>query len=164
MLSTNADQFLLDLEARERARTVDDPNTGERGQQIKITNRTGATSVKGSVLEPSDTYDSAVALSPANSFDPVYICAESGVADGSEMWVWCVGSYCQVLLQDSTTATRGYWVKVSDTQAGRADATNAAPPGGTIAALEDHSSELGHTGESKTAGTNVLCLLHFHVN
>jgi hypothetical protein len=146
------------------SRHVYDRSTGERGQQIKITNRTGATSVKGSVLEPSDTYDVAVALSPANSFDPVYICAESGVADGSDMWVWCVGSICQVLLQDSTGTTRGYWVKVSDTQAGRADATNAAPPGGTIAALEDHSSELGHTGESKTAGTNVLCLLHFHVN
>ena len=141
-----------------------DSTTGERGMQLKLVNKTGASSVKGTIVEASTTTASAFSVVGAGGVDTIAIVYEAGIADGSSAWCWMPGSLCQVLLQDSTAATRGYWVKVSDTVAGRADATNAAPPGGTIAALEDHFSEVGQSAESKTAGTNVLCLLHFHVN
>jgi len=69
-----------------------------------------------------------------------------------------------VLLQDGTASTRGYWVRTSTTTAGRADATNVAPPGGTVSALEEHLKEIGHCLETKGSGTDVLakCILHFN--
>lgn len=68
-----------------------------------------------------------------------------------------------MLLEDSTASTRGYWVKMSGT-AGRADATNAAPPGGGIPELDEHMTELGHALETKTGGTDVLCKIVMHFN
>jgi len=79
---------------------------------------------------------------------------DNDVPDGDSCWV-VVQGIAEVLLQD--------WAKVSDTQNGRADITNLLPPGGTIVALEDHLSEIGHCLESKTAGVDVLakCMIHF---
>ena len=148
----------------QKVRLFYDPTTGERGLQIKLINKTGAASVKGSVLSSSPGTDQGVELCPADAYDPMAICYEAGVADGSEMWCWMPGSMCQMLLEDGTASTRDYWVRDSVTVAGRADATNASPPGGTIVALEAHSKELGHAAESKASGTNVLCLIHFHLN
>jgi hypothetical protein len=148
----------------DKMRIGHDTVTGERGTQMKITNETGTTSVKGTVLHQDATVDSAGDEIPADDVDPIAIVYEGDVADGSDMWVWVPQSLCQVLLEDTTAATRGYWVKVSDNDDGRADASNAAPPGGTVPALEDHFSELGHAAESQSSGTDVLCLIHFHVN
>lgn len=141
-----------------------DDSTGEYGVQLKLTNKTSSASVKGTVVQVSTGTDRAFSLEEADGVDPTNIAYEAGVADGSDAWCWCIGSICEVLLEDSTAATRGYWVKVSDSAAGRADASNAAPPGGTISAIEDHFSEIGHAVESKTAGTDVLCRINFHVN
>ena len=148
----------------DKLRFVYDTTTGEYGWQRKLTNKTGGASVKGTVYDQSSGTDDAVTAIAAGGPDPILVCYEAGVADGSEHWCWAIGSLCQVLLENSTAATRGYWVYVSQTAAGRADATNAAPPGGTIAALENHFEEIGHAAESQGAGTDVLCLIHFHVN
>lgn len=78
--------------------------------------------------------------------------ALAGVAEGSEMWVTVLGD-AYALLKDDTASTHGNRVKVSDTVAGRVDASNTAPEGGTIAALNDHFSEVGHCVESISAGT-----------
>jgi len=141
-----------------------DDVTGERGIQMAMTNATGATSVKGDLVEQSSTTDSAFALITADAPDPIGVVAESGIANGSLCWVWTPQSLCQVLLEDGTSATRDYWVKVSDNDNGRADASNAAPPGGTVASIEDHFSEIGHAAESQSSGTDVLCLIHLHFN
>lgn len=141
-----------------------DPATGERGTQMRLINKTGSNSVKGTVAEADDAVDQAFDVIPANEPDPIGIVYESGVADGSEAWVWMPGSLCQVLLEDGTAATRENWVYISQTDAGRADATNSTPPGGTISALEDHFEELGHAAETQGSGTDVLALIHFHVN
>jgi hypothetical protein len=145
-------------------RSVSDTATGERGTQVRLTNRTGSTSIKGTLLECSSSNDKGVAIAPADAPDVVYVCAESGIANGSEVWCWCVGSVCQVLLQNSTASTRDYWVRTSTSVAGRADATNAAPPGGSTVATDNHFDEIGHCLESKTAGTDVLALIAFHLN
>jgi len=137
--------------------------TPEGGHAIRLINKTGTTSVKGSVACADTTTDFAYKLEEADGLDPIGIVYEDGVADGSPVWI-VVAGIAQVLLENSTASTRGYWVRTSITVAGRANATNAAPPGGTIGALEVHSREIGHCIESKTAGTNVLakCVIHFN--
>lgn len=137
--------------------------TPEGGVAVRLTNKTGAATVKGAIVCTEASIDNAFVLEEADGFDPFGVVYESGVADGEDAWV-VVGGIAEVLLQDATASTRGYWVRTSTTTAGRADATNAAPPGGTIGALETHLKEIGHCLESKTSGTGVLakCILHFN--
>jgi len=145
-------------------RIVYDAQTGERGTQMRLVNDTGAISKKGDVIAASASVDSAVDQVVADTPNAIGVIAENDIPDGELVWVWMPGSLCQVLLEDGTAATVGYWVKVSDNDDGRADATNATPPGGTINALEDHLSEIGHAAESQSSGTDVLCLIHLHFN
>lgn len=137
--------------------------TPEGGYFISLTNKTGANSVKGTVVDSSTGTDNAFDIEPADALTAIGVVYDDGIADGSECRVVIYGR-CQVLIEDSTASTRGYWVKVSDSANGRADATNAAPPGGTIGALEDHLSELGHCSESVGSGTDVLVYIMLHLN
>jgi hypothetical protein len=93
----------------------------------------------------------------ADEDEPIGIVYEGGVADGSDAWVWGSGAVAQVLLVNSTAATRGYWAAVGSA-AGRADMSNANP------VVANHWREIGHCLESKTAGTDVLAraLIHFN--
>lgn len=138
--------------------------TDDGGVAFKFVNKTGAASVKGTVLEIYDdtAVDNAVDICAADAIDYMGVMYSAGVADGSEVWVVTEGK-AYVLLKDSTAATRDYWVVMSDT-AGRADATNAAPPGGTVQALEAHMGEMGHALENVTAGTDELALIVLHKN
>ena len=139
-----------------------DDSTGEDFTAYRLTNKTGGASVYGELVEASSGTDKAFDQCSADAVDCIGVCVEAGIADASEAWVAFAGKV-RVLLKDSTAATRDYWVYVSDT-AGRADATNAAPPGGTVAALEIHLGEIGHALESVTAGTDELCLITIHFN
>lgn len=152
------------MQIGDKMRIGHDPSTGERGTQMRLLNKTGAASVKGSLVESDNTVDQAFQLIPADDPDPIGIVYEAGVADGEECWVWVPQSLCQVLLEDGTATARENWVYVSENAAGRADGSNAAPPGGTIAALETHFHEIGHAAEAQASGTDVLALIHFHVN
>ena len=129
---------------------------------VRLTNGTGAASVKGTLVTAGTSFMSFVA-NPADAPKPIGAVYEGDVANGELCWVAILG-FVQVLLEDSTSSTAGNWVKMSDNDAGRADATNLTPPGGTIQALEDHLSEIGHCLESVTAGTDKLCwtLMHFN--
>lgn len=137
--------------------------TAEGGLAVQLINKTGAVSVKGTVVETSPTDDNAVGLEEADGLDPIGVIYEDGVVDGDPVWV-VVSGVAEVLLEDGTASTRNYWVRTSTSVAGRADATNAGPPGGTVAALETHAKEIGHCLESKTSGSDVLakCVLHFN--
>ena len=137
--------------------------TVEGALVCQMLNQTGGASVKGTVVEPNAgaVADRGVKSITADDPDPVGIVYESGIADGSLMWV-VVSGMAQVLLQDSTAGTRGNWSRVSETQAGRVDSTNAAPPGGGVTELDEHVRELGHCAETVGAGTDVLCWHHVH--
>ena len=137
--------------------------TQEGGLAIRMINDTGASSIKGTVAAPSTSVEDAFDAVAADTPNPIGIVYEDGIADGESCWVVIYGK-AQVLLEDTTASTVGYWVKVSDTQAGRADATNLMPPGGLIAQIDDHLSEVGHCLESVTAGTDKLawCIIHFN--
>jgi len=136
--------------------------TPEGGTAIYLTNKTGSASVKGELVEPSDGTDNAFKQASADDIAVIGAVYEDGVADGDECLIVIYGR-CQVLIKDGTTSTRAYWTKTSDV-AGRADATNAAPPGGTIGALEEHMQEIGHCIESKGSGTAVLVFIMMHFN
>jgi hypothetical protein len=133
------------------------------GFAVWLENQTGAASVKGTLVEASSTVDNAFQAITANDPDPIGAVFDDGVANGEQCRV-VVGGRAQVLLEDGTATSRGYWAKVSETANGRVDATLAAPSGGTIAQINEHFHEVGHTLEAKTAGTNVLCWIIMHFN
>ena len=135
-----------------------DRSTGERGMIIKQVNGTGITSVKGTVLSCSTTEDNKVVLQ-SNEYDAHSVCAESGVSPNSEMWCWTTGSDCQVLVKDGVTVTRAGIMIAADTD-GRADWIQN--PGLGLPGTDTHFKEIGHPKESKTSGTDVLCLIRFH--
>jgi hypothetical protein len=133
--------------------------TSDGGFAVKMTNKTGSNSVKGTVVECDPDVDNAVEIAPGDSVDPIGVMYEDGVADGSECWVVVAGR-AQVLLKDGTASTREYWAKLSDT-AGRADITGAVPSPPTGA---EHFKEIGHCLESQSSGTDVLAYIIVHFN
>ena len=137
-----------------------DATTGERGLQCKMLNKTGGATVKGNLVSLSTATDKGVILQ-TNTYDTIGVIDEAGVADGSEAWVWMLGSVCQVLYKDSTAATRGN-ILIADAVDGRA--SDIANPGGGLPGADTHFQECGHVMESKNAGTDVLVLAILHFN
>ncbi len=119
--------------------------------------------MRGTLLELSNTTPNAVDIIGADEPHPIGVMEHDGIPDGGLCWVVFAGP-AYVLIEDGTIATKGYWVRASATVAGRADATNASPPGGTIVALEGHLKEIGHCMEDVTSGTDKLALVHTHFN
>lgn len=132
------------------------------GVAVKLINKTGAPSVKGTIVRADNTTDDAFDIAAADEIQPIGIVYEDGVADASECWVIIYG-IADILLKDTTASTHGNWVYTSDA-AGRAEATLAAPPGGGIPELEIHMGEIGHALESIAGGADVLARVCLHFN
>jgi len=130
--------------------------TPDGGYAIKLTNKTGVASVKGTVVMVGAT-DNSFKVNIVDSDMPIGVVYDSGIADGSECFI-VVSGMAYVLLVNSTATTRGYVAYSSGTTAGRVDTVAAIP------AADKHFREIGHTLESKTGGTNVLvkCIIHFN--
>jgi hypothetical protein len=132
--------------------------TAEGGFFVWMKNKTGSASVQGELVEASTGTDDAFDQADASSDEFFGVVYDAGVADGD----WCrivkLGR-CQVLLKDTTAATRHNWVKSSDV-AGRADMTTATPPGGDVS----HWQEGGHCIASVGAGVDVLAWATIHHN
>ena len=122
---------------------------------MRLINKTGVASVKGSLVEPH-TNDFSFELTDADCKECFGVVYDNGIADGSKCLVITSG-VAQVLLKDATASTTKNWVETADV-AGRADATGASP-----AAAPQHFEEIGHCIETKAADTDVLCeiVLHF---
>lgn len=136
------------------------------GSAILLTNKTGANSVKGGLVEASDSFDDAVELCAANGDHPIGVFLDAGVLDGSEAWI-VINGIADVAMENNTFSTHGNWVRSSITEAGYCDATNADPPGGGLVNLLIHERETGHCFESVSAtgeGTHILarCKLQFN--
>jgi hypothetical protein len=131
--------------------------TPEGGYAVRLTNRTGGASVKGSVVQSSSAYDNAFMLSASNSDYPFGVVYESGIADGSECWMVQFGR-AQVLMKDSTVVARdaSEYLYASST-VGRASV-------GTSTAVATHNREIGHPLEANAGGTDQLiwALLHYN--
>ena len=132
------------------------------GIAVKLVNKTGAASVKGTIVEADTTTDDAFKVADADGNHPFAIVYDDGVGDGSECWIIIYG-IADVLLKDATASTHGNWVQMSDV-AGRADATVADPPAGGVAQLDNHMEEIGHCLESKGADIDVLARVCLHFN
>lgn len=137
------------------------------GLAVKLVNKTGAASVRGTIVDATSTLDDAFKVTDADELQPIGAVYEVDVADGSWCWIVVAGR-CQVLLEGGTASTHGNWVYTSDV-AGYADATLAAPPGGGIPELETHMQEIGHCLESLPAlgGEAMipqLCWIMMHFN
>jgi hypothetical protein len=136
------------------------------GYAVQFVNKTGANSVYGTVCEVSATTFRGVQLEEAGGSDPLGIMYGDSngnpVADGANCYV-VVGGPAEILLENTTAATVGNWVKTSDNAAGRCDATTAegSIPGLTFA---EHFREIGHCLQTISSGTDVLALVNTHFN
>lgn len=137
--------------------------TPEGGLAVKLINKTGANSVKGTVVTLSTSTERAVDINPADDDEAIGIIYDDDILDGEFVWIVIQG-LVDILIQDGQIATVGYWVRTSITQPGRADITNAGPPGGGIPQADIHFRELGHCQESKSSGTDVLARCIIHLN
>jgi hypothetical protein len=138
-------------------------NTPLGGSARRFINDTGAPSIKGTLVDASHTTDFGVVTVAADSPDCMGVIYEDGIPNGEEVWVVTHGP-AEVLLENATAATRGYWARVSVTAPGRADITNPLPPGGTIVEIDNHFREVGHGMESVIAGTDKLARVFLHFN
>ncbi len=134
--------------------------TAEGGLAVRLVNKTGAASVKGTLAEASSAQDSAFGVADAE-YDTIGAVYENGIADGALCWV-VIGGIAEVLLEDATAATRHNWVHSATTD-GRADASLAEPSGGGFNNANEHFKEIGHCLESVAAGTDKLCKILMHL-
>jgi hypothetical protein len=133
--------------------------TPEGGMTDTIVNQTGAPSVKGTIV--SLTSGGFHVLT--NQYDSIGVVYESGVAHGQPCRVVTAG-FAETLFADGVAPVAGYWAFCAAApNLGRAS-NLAAPPGGGIPELDAHFTELGHTKESKSAGTGVLAFIFLHPN
>ena len=128
------------------------------GLMIKLINKTGVASVKGSVVSSNTAVDNSFILQ-ANEFDSIGVVYENGIADGELCWIVIQG-IAEVLFKDTVAVVRGYVALAADTN-GRA--TNIDVPSSNPVVAE-HFKEIGHVLESKNAGTNVLAKVVLHFN
>jgi len=133
------------------------------GIAVPFINKTGAASIKGTLVNTEASIDFAVDIVDADEPDIIGAIYQDGIPDGDEVLVVITGC-AEVLIEDGTAATRGYWCRASVTDAGRADITNAAPPGGGVTEIDRHFKEIGHCLESKGSGTDVLARIAMHFN
>lgn len=131
--------------------------TIEGGLAIKLTNKSGLNSVKGTIVKAHDSIDNAFKISDANEFDAIGSVYDDGLYDGEECWV-IVAGIAEVLLEDGTSATIGYWARTSTTDPGRAIVNTETQPG----LLATHFAEIGHGVEGVSSGTDVLAKIIMH--
>ena len=130
-------------------------DTGRFCNKIKLINNSGADSIKGTLVMAAHGIGYGWEVLPADGDDCIGVVGEDEIADGEETFIINSGS-ALVLLQNSTASTQGFWARSSLTVAGRADITNAVPPGHGIVNVELHFHQLGHSVEDKVGGTNIL--------
>ena len=137
--------------------------TESGGIAIPLINKTGADSVKGTLVNTDATIDLAINIVAADQPDIIGVVHQDGVPDGEKVLV-VISGVAEVLIEDGTGSTRGYWCRASATIPGRADITNIEPPGGTINAIDAHFREIGHCLQSKRSGIDVLAKIILHFN
>jgi len=130
--------------------------TAEGGFYQTFINKTGANSIKGTIVSASLTTDDGVYTAPANTIMPIGIIYENGISDGSLVKV-VVNGKAEVLLKNGLASSNGYWCGVSDT-AGRMYQAATAP------STTEHNREIGHSIEAVESGVDVLSMIVVHFN
>lgn len=135
--------------------------TVEGGLAVKLTNNTGAVTVKGNVVTNSAALANAVVLAVDGEPDALGVFYESGIADGDTAWV-VVSGIADVYFIGSTTlghlartfigGEAGYV-----TGQAKSEAIPAAP-----FASDKHFCEIGHVLEARVGAGLAKCVLHFN--
>lgn len=135
--------------------------TPEGGIAVKLTNKTGVASVKGSTCHVSTTTNNAVQYTPIGEPDTIGVMYEDGVADGAETWI-VVSGIADVLFVGSTT--REYLARtfISGDAGAVAGKAMAEPIPTSPFATDKHFAEIGHVLESRTGAGLAKCILHFN--
>ena len=139
--------------------------TEDGGLAVSLVNKTGTTSVKGTLVHADANVDAAFILTPVNDVDAFGVVygndAGAQVADGVACWVVIAG-LAYVLFQAATT--RGHFARMTIT----ADADDAAGYAISEAVptspfyTDKHFGEIGHVLETIGAPGLALCVLHFN--
>ena len=127
--------------------------TNRGGYAIKLTNKTGSNSVTGQLVQTDTTTNDAVNLSGVNSDDTIGIILDSGVSDGTDMWVVVYG--IADVLMNAVGSVRGDRI-ISAPVGGFATPWNV---GGAVAT---HFQEIGHCIETRVGAGLARCVLHFN--
>lgn len=135
--------------------------TPEGGLAIRMINKTGANSIKGSVLEVSLTTDNGVKLIDIDDIDPIGIIYDNNIPDGELVWV-VVSGLAEVLY--STPVALGTISRCpagGDASGTIGEAINEPLPAPPFA-TDKHFQEIGHPIEA--IGSPGLALTDLHFN
>lgn len=135
--------------------------TDTGGFAIQLINKTGAPSIKGT-LARTGAIDNSFITTYADDGEAIGVVRQSGVADGQLCWILVYG-IAEVLLENGTASTAGYWCRTSSIAPGRAVMNMAIPPGGGVPELCERCCGIGRCIETKAAGTDVYarCVIRF---
>ena len=128
--------------------------TPEGGYAVKLTNKTGAPSVKGQIVGIKTGTNNAFDLTAVDATCNLGVVYESGVADAAECWV-VVGGIAQVLMKNA--AVRGQLCRIPlNTEVGEA-------AGYAVAAEQSDTASVYKIGDVlETADAEVLCKVLLH--
>ena len=128
--------------------------TPEGGFAVRLTNKSGAETVKGQIVGIKTGTDNAFDLTAVGATYNLGVVYESGVADAAECWV-VVGGIAQVLMKNA--AVRGQLCRIPLT----ADDSEAA--GYAMAADQSDTASVYKIGDVlETADAEVLCKVLLH--
>jgi hypothetical protein len=137
------------------------PITPEGGMTISLINKTGAASVKGTVVKANSAAANSFVLIANDVPDPIGIVYEDGKQDGESCLV-VVAGMADVLFIGSATAghlARGFITGDAGYVSGRA--LSEAVPTSPFAS-DKHFYEIGHVLESRTGAGLARVLVHFN--
>lgn len=128
--------------------------TPEGGYAVKLTNKTGSSTVKGNLVKAHPSIANAFTLTSSSSLDCIGAVYQAGVADGSECYV-VISGIAEVLFATSTSP--GNWVQNSMSVNGQADGNQSAPSSTNV-----HFLEVGHSISTVSAGQLGKIIMHFN--
>lgn len=137
------------------------PLTPEGGFFVTLLNKTGANSVKGTVVCAHDTVDNAVKKIVVNVPDPIGIIYDDGIADGQPVRV-VISGLADIYFIGSTN--RGYLARgfiTGDAGYVSGQALSEAVPSSPFAS-DKHFYEIGHVLQSRTGAGLARCMVHFN--
>lgn len=128
--------------------------TAEGGLAVKLTNKTGAASIKGTIVGVDSAAGNAFDLTAIDANYNLGVVYESGVADGAECWVVVIG-IAEVLMKND--ATLGQQCRIPlNTDTGEVAGYAMADAQAATASVY----KIGDILETKTADTLCKVLLH----
>ena len=128
--------------------------TPEGGFAVRLTNKSGAVTVKGQIVSHEGTVANAFDLTAVDANHCLGVVYESGVEDGAQCWV-VVAGIAQVLMKNA--ATMGHICRIPLT----ADVGEAA--GYAMAAEQSGIASVYKIGDVlETADADVLCKVLLH--